>query len=166
MHYPVLNQEQQTTTTSVTILDIHDFARSCGFYGVGPVYIVHPADAMRSLVTDVRDYWISGAGAGRNPARRQVMEMIRVVDSVHAILQEENYQLWYTSAGTEGQAVEVSGLRGLPGNHLIVFGTGSGLDVENMPKPNGWLSAIKGEGKVRHLSVRAALAIYLDRLVR
>jgi len=50
------------------------------------------------------------------------------------------------------------------GNHLIVFGTGSGLDVENLPKENGWLSPIVGIGKVRHLSVRSALAIYLDRM--
>ncbi|MDQ6956635.1 MAG: RNA methyltransferase [Mariprofundaceae bacterium] len=33
-----------------------------------------------------------------------------------------------------------------------------------MPDANGWLSPIVGIGKVRHLSVRSALAIYLDQM--
>jgi len=81
-------------------------------------------------------------------------------------MQRDDYQLWYTSARCVSDETDIRKLADITGKHLIVFGTGSGLDEQNMPKPNGWLSAIKGEGKVRHLSVRAALAIYLDRLFR
>jgi len=76
-----------------------------------------------------------------------------------------DYRLWYTSAVPSGEAcTEPAALTEMPGKHLIVFGTGWGLDVKNMPSENGWLSPIEGVGKVRHLSVRGALAIYLDRL--
>ncbi|MCK5307380.1 MAG: hypothetical protein KAJ73_02100, partial [Zetaproteobacteria bacterium] len=66
----------------------------------------------------------------------------------------------------EDELMDVANLPETEGKHLIVFGTGSGLDYAAMPKPNGWLSPIEGIGMVRHLSVRAALAIYLDRLTR
>jgi len=82
-----------------------------------------------------------------------------------AILKERDFQLWYTSATPpEDASVDPSILLKIKGNHLIVFGTGWGLDHKNMSKLNGWLSPIEGVGKVRHLSVRAALVIYLDRL--
>jgi hypothetical protein len=61
---------------------------------------------------------------------------------------------------------DVAALCREPGPHLIVFGTGWGLDAARLPPPNGWLRPIEGIGTVRHLSVRAALAIYMDRCRR
>jgi len=93
------------------------------------------------------------------------VESVSVVDSLEDAQKEGDYQLWMTSATVaEDQVIEPRELPEMAGNHLIVFGTGSGLDVENLPKENGWLSPIVGIGKVRHLSVRSALAIYLDRM--
>jgi len=163
VHAPVLNRQGESTTTAVTTIDIHDFARSCAFYGVAPVYLVHPADGMHRLVADIQGYWLHGAGAKRNPARAEVLQAVRPIYALQDVA--EDYQVWYTSASPPDEiATGVEALRHLPGRHLIVFGTGSGLDTAALPKPNGWLSPIKGDGMVRHLSVRAALAIYLDRL--
>jgi hypothetical protein len=167
LHYPVLNRKGETSVTAVTSIDVHDFARSCAFYQIGPVYLVHPAEGMHALVHDMSDYWLHGAGGERNPERRQVLQSIRMVHSLEDVLKETDYQLWYTSAqAPEHMCIEPEKLAEMEGKHLIVFGTGSGLDSARLPKPNGWLSPIVGIGSVRHLSVRAALAIYLDRLSR
>jgi len=165
VHHPVLNRNGHTSATAITSIDVHDFARSCAFYDIAPVYLVHPAAGMHALVHDMIDYYQQGAGGARNPARKEVLQAVRCVNSLQEILQQEHYHLWYTSATPPSDAcIEPSILLKTKGKHLIVLGTGWGLDIENMPKENGWLSPIEGVGKVRHLSVRAALAIYLDRL--
>ncbi|MFQ5345489.1 MAG: RNA methyltransferase [Mariprofundus sp.] len=165
VHYPVLNRHGETGSTAITSIDVHDFARTCAFYGIGPVYLVHPAAGMHALIHDMTDYYLQGPGGERNPARRKVLQGIRCVYSMQEILQKHDYQLWYTSASPPVQkCTDPCKLPEIKGKHLIVFGTGWGLDMKNMPKENGWLSPIEGIGKVRHLSVRAALAIYLDRL--
>ena len=165
VHYPVLNRNGETSTTAITTLDIHAFARSCAFYNIGPVYLVHPAPAIQAMVSEMMEYWLHGAGSRRNPERCLVLESLRVVSSLEDAQSDGNYRLWYTSAeADDGVAVSPEKLKNIKGSHLIVFGTGSGLDVSFLPEPNGWLSPIKGIGSVRHLSVRAALAIYLDRL--
>jgi len=165
LHHPVLNRHGETTTTAITALDVHDFARTCAFYDVAPVYLVHPAPAMHALIGDMTNYYLSGAGGDKNPARKTMLESVRCVYSLQEVLDEDDYQLWYTSAeASESNVVEPSKLLEIEGNHLIVFGTGWGLDVQNLPPENGWLSPIEGVGRVRHLSVRGALAIYLDRL--
>ena len=167
LHYPVLNRKGETGATAITSIDVHDFARSCAFYQIGPVYLVHPAEGMHALVDDMTDYWLHGAGGERNPQRREVLQAIRMVNSLENVLEEADYQLWYTSAqASEHMCIEPADLAKRKGKHLIVFGTGSGLDIASLPEPNGWLSPIVGIGSVRHLSVRAALAIYLDRLSR
>jgi len=165
VHHPILNRFGETGTTAITSIDVHDFARTCAFYDVEPVYLVHPAAGMHALIQDMTDYYLEGAGGEKNPARREVLRAVCCVDSVQDILQGSDYHLWYTSASPNGgEVIDPSMLLEIEGKHLIVFGTGQGLDVENLPKENGWLSPIEGIGKVRHLSVRAALAIYLDRL--
>ncbi len=167
IHHPVLNRLGDPSTTAITSMDIHDFARTCAFYDVAPVYLVHPAAGMHAMVQDIITYWLTGEGGKRNPGRREVMKQIRMVNSLKDILQDVDYRLWYTSANPpEGRTRPCETLSSERGPHLIVFGTGWGLNVEEMPEPNGWLSPIVGIGKVRHLSVRAALAICLDRLFR
>ncbi|WP_100264795.1 RNA methyltransferase [Mariprofundus ferrinatatus] len=165
VHHPVLTRSGETGTTAITSIDVHDFARSCAFYDIAPVYLVHPADGMHALIHDMTDYYLNGAGGERNPARREVLQAVRCVKSLADIEGLGEYKLWYTSATPpEGAIVDPADIPKMGGKHLIVFGTGWGLDAEKMPDANGWLSPIEGIGKVRHLSVRAALAIYLDRL--
>ncbi len=165
LHYPVLNRQGETTTTAITSIDVHDLARSCAFYDVAPLYLVHPAAGMRAVVTEMCDHYLHGAGGVRNPDRKRVLASVRCVDSLQTVLDDADYQLWYTSAAAPAsRQVAPAALAAMPGKHLIVLGTGWGLDERQLPNANGWLSSIEGVGKVRHLSVRAALAIYLDRL--
>jgi len=165
VHCPVLNRKGETSTTAITPMDVHDFSRTAAFYDVEHVYLIHPAKGMQSMVADLTGYWKHGEGGERNQGRREVLQLVQVVDSLEDAQLKYDYQLWFTSAQSmDGMTVLPVDLPKMLGNHLIVFGTGWGLDVENLPKANGWLSPIVGIGKVRHLSVRSALAIYLDRL--
>jgi len=167
VHHPIINRKGEQSTTAITSIDIHDFVRTCAMFDVAPVYMVHPAEGMHALVEDVAGYWLEGAGETRNPGRTESIRSLKLAKSLEEVLEDGNYTLWYTSATPPEDAIEdVANLPEIKDNHLIVFGTGSGLDFKSMPKPNGWLSPIEGIGMVRHLSVRAALAIYLDRLGR
>ena len=168
VHAPVLNKQGESSVTSVSSIGVHDFARTCAFYDVAPVYIVHPAEGMRQFVDELTGHWLEGKRGDLNQGRRDVLSAVRVVPDIETILAEDDYQLWYTSAEPPENSRPVAPelLQEKAGKHLIVFGTGHGLDVESLPNENGWLCSIDGIGKVRHLSVRAALAIYLDRLFR
>ena len=168
VHAPVLNKAGESSATSVSSIDVHDFARTCGFYDVSPVYIVHPAEGMRQFVKDIQGHWTTSKRGNLNQGRRDVLSQIKVVSTMDEVLADKDYQLWYTSAEPPEQSAQIAPqeLHKKEGAHLLVFGTGHGLDTENIPDENGWLYSIEGIGKVRHLSVRAALAIYLDRLFR
>ena len=168
VHAPVLNKQGERSVTSVSSIDVHDFARTCAFYDVAPVYIVHPAEGMRQFVEELTGHWVKGKRGELNQGRRDVLSAVQVVPSLETILEQESYQLWYTSAQPPEVSLQIAPelLQEKEGRHLIVFGTGHGLDSSAMPNENGWLCSIEGIGKVRHLSVRAALAIYLDRLFR
>ncbi len=166
VHHPVRNRLGETSTTAVTSLDVHDFARSCAFFGASPVYIVHPAEGMQRLLADILSHYLDGPGGWRNPPRREAMRAVRPVRRLEDAMEDADWKLWYTSATPpETATVSPGELRRMPGRHLLVFGTGWGLDAARLPAPSGWLSPIEGGGKVRHLSVRAALAIYLDRVL-
>jgi len=167
VHHPVINRKGESSTTAITSMDVHDFARSCAFYDAAPVYLVHPAEGMHAMVRDICGYWLDGEGGERNPGRREVLSQVRMLSSLEEVLHDAPYKLWYTSATPPDEGlVAAEALLDEPGPHLIVFGTGWGLDAAGLPSPNGWLRPIEGIGKVRHLSVRAALAIYLDRCRR
>jgi len=168
VHAPVLNKAGESSATSVSSIDVHDFARTCAFYDVSPVYIVHPAEGMRQFVKELTGHWIEGKRGDLNKGRREVLSQVSVVSTLEEVLAKDDYQIWYTSAQPPEDAVVVSAseLSEKGGKHLLVFGTGHGLDADLLPNENGWLCSIEGIGKVRHLSVRAALAIYLDRLFR
>ncbi|MDQ6965920.1 MAG: RNA methyltransferase [Mariprofundaceae bacterium] len=172
VHSPVLNRLGETSTTAITSMDVHDFSRTCAFYDAAPVYLVHPAEGMHAMVKDICGYWEQGAGGERNPGRREVLSQVRMLHSLEEVFEDAVYRLWYTSASPPqdlseaGDLLDAGDLCAQPGPNLIVFGTGSGLDVAGLPPANGWLRPIDGAGKVRHLSVRAALAIYMDRCRR
>ncbi|MDX8401231.1 MAG: RNA methyltransferase [Mariprofundaceae bacterium] len=164
VHHPVLDRRGEPATTAVTPLDVHDFARCCAFYGAGRVYVVHPSAAMRGLVSDMLRYYLDGPGGARNPDRRRILARVRCVACLEEAVADGPHALWATSASPPEGAVRSTALCDMPGRHLLAFGTGGGLDAARMPAPRGWLSPIEGDGMVRRLPVRAALAIVLDRL--
>lgn len=173
VHHPVINSAGQTVTTSVTTLDVHDLARICRTYEVGGLYIVTPLAAQKTLVERLIRHWREGAGASKNPSRKEALTVVEVVDSIDQLM--DNFQF-------EGKAptLVTTGARRLPGDSsfaevkeviaskertVLLFGTGSGLAPEVFERADFLLAPIEGSGDFNHLPVRSAVAIILDRLL-
>ncbi len=174
VHHPVLDREGGVITTAVTNLDVHDIARSSRAYGLEAFYVVHPVPAQRELVERLRAHWTEGGGAKRIPDRKDALALVRVVttlDEAIAALAAGGPapELWATAARAHGRVEPYGALRARldePGPPvLLLFGTGWGLTHELQERVDARIAPIVGVGPWNHLSVRAACAITLDRLL-
>jgi hypothetical protein len=177
VHYPVLDRQGATVTAAITNLDVHDIARTAMTFGVCAFYVVHPIEAQRNLVNRIQRHWIEGSGGKRIPDRVGPMRLVRVVASLEDALKdyspEEQPWLWTTSAGEPTQApalshAQASQLLSEPGPPvMLVFGTGWGLAKPTLASATNQLMPITAArmGSFNHLSVRAAVAILIDRLL-
>jgi hypothetical protein len=175
LHYPVLDREGRTVTSAVTNIDIHDIARSAFTYGVEHFYLVHPIVAQRTLVQRVRTHWVEGSGKERIPDRAPPMQSLRIASNLEEVLGEfgggKDVELWTTSAKVESFVLSHTAARARlrePGSPVVLaFGTGWGLAEEVHRMAQVRLAPIVSPraDRYNHLSVRAAVAILLDRLM-
>ncbi len=173
VHHPVLDRDGGVVTTAMTNLDVHDMSRSAKSYGLEAMYVVHPIDAQRELCERIRSHWVDGSGKRRIPDRAVALALVRSVASLeHAISDMGEPELWTTAASARGQRVTTYGeardnLSQGSRPVLILFGTGWGLAPEVLDRANVRLEPIraKDDSGYNHLSVRAACAITLDRLL-
>jgi hypothetical protein len=180
VHHPVLDGQGALVTTAVTNLDVHDLARTARTYGCSDYFVVHPIAAQRELVERIREHWTDGSSARRIPDRREALRVLRVVDSLEAAVDvlggRSRVEIWATAARRLGEALAFSAARArLEGTGeaagkpvLIVFGTGWGLAPAVVDAADALLEPIRAmgdSGGYNHLSVRAACAIALDRLL-
>lgn len=171
VHHPVRDRAGEVATTAVTNIDVHDVSRSARSYELGATFIVTPIAVQRELVGRILRHWREGDGKRRIPERTEALSRTTVVESV------EDAEAWI--AEREGQAPRLYGtaardlglvvprvpydaVRG-SGPALILFGTGHGLHPLLLDRCVGLLPPIR-EDKYNHLSVRAAVAITLDRI--
>jgi len=171
VHHPVLDRGGTVVTTAVTNLDVHDISRSAHTFGIEDFFVVHPIAAQRELVERIRTHWVDGSGARRIPDRKPAMEIVRIVASLDDVVAAlGDAELWTTSAGA-GATLGFDEARrrvhedGRP--LLLCFGTGWGLAPELRARATEQLAPIaspRPDG-YNHLSVRAAAAIILDRLL-
>lgn len=172
VHHPVVDRQGEVVTTAVTNLDVHDIARSAHTYGVSDFFVVHPVAAQRTLVERIRAHWVTGSGARRIPDRKPAMEGVRIVEGLDAAIQflGGDVEIWVTSASPGGSLGFPSArlLLSQPGPPvLLCFGTGWGLAPVVMRDAARRLVPIESprDDGYNHLSVRAAVAIVLDRLL-
>jgi hypothetical protein len=171
IHYPVLDRAGAVVTTAVTNLDVHDISRSAHTFGVTDFFIVHPVAAQRELVERIRAHWVEGSGARRIPDRKPAMENVRIVATLDdAVAAVGDPELWTTSAGAGATLAFADARRRLreAGRPLLLcFGTGWGLAPAVRARAAEQLAPITSprEDGYNHLSVRAAAAIILDRLL-
>jgi hypothetical protein len=172
-HHPVLDRQGAEVTTAITNLDLHDIARSAFTFGASDFFVAHPVAAQRELATRVREHWIHGSGARRIPDRSAPMGILRVVESLEHALAAlgEGTEVWVTSARAAPDRLPHADARArlrTPGPPvLLVFGTGWGLAPRLVESAHARLAPIlspRPDG-YNHLSVRAAAAITLDRLL-
>jgi hypothetical protein len=176
VHYPVLDRQGGVVTTAITNLDLHDLARSARTYGAGELFIVHPIEAQRLLAERVQQHWVEGSGKRRIPDRATAMERLRVVpsldDAYAALGGRSAIEVWTTAAAARGPDVTpyAEGRRRLAEAEkpvLLLFGTGWGLTGPLVAAAELRLEPIRAREDTgyNHLSVRAACAITLDRLL-
>lgn len=179
VHHPVLDRDGATVTTAITNLDLHDMARSARTYGATELFVVHPIAAQRLLAERIRDHWVSGSGKRRIPDRSDALELLRIVPSIEDAYAElggeagrAGIELWTTAAtARHGDLTDYPAARGRLSQAdkpvLIAFGTGWGLARELIVSADVRLAPIRARAETgyNHLSVRAACAIVLDRLL-
>ena len=173
VHYPCRDRHDKIVTTMITPIDVTDIARSACTYGVTQFFVVTPLRSQQNIAQKLIDFWLKVEPdvAYRRPA----LHLARVVDSLETSLKEVLQR--------EGIAPLLVGTdaRELPGTRIsyeklrelietddrpvyLLFGTGWGLALEVLDRVDYFLPPIWGPTEYNHLSVRAAVAIILDRL--
>ena len=175
VHYPVLDKHGETVATSITNLDIHDLARAATTYNVRRFYVVNPIPGQQWLANRVIQHWMEGYGAEYNPTRQEALRIAKVVGDLEEAAEdmEKDTSCPIVFVGTTARMlphhISFTALREkLQDEHTafcIVFGTGWGLHPSLLMDFDHVLEPIKGAGEFNHLSVRAATAIILDRLL-
>lgn len=177
VHYPVLLGEKNSGASSLTNLDIHDIARSSRSYGLGAFYISTPlADQARVLET-VLHHWTQGKAAKSHADRAEALRIVHHVNIVEEAVQDiyartgQKPRVIATSAqwprDANAPALTPSQVRAWlhEGPVLLCFGTGHGLAPEVLAQCHAALRPLRFSGDYNHLSVRAAAAITLDRIL-
>ena len=176
VHHPVLDRDGEIVTTAMTNLDLHDMARSARTYGASAMYVAHPIEAQRELVRRIREHWVEGSGKKRIPDRALALELVRTTVTLDEAIElaggRAAVEVWTTAAASRGRtASSFSAARERLARSdktvLLVFGTGWGLAPEVLEAADVHLEPIRGApgSDFNHLSVRAACAIALDRLL-
>ena len=174
VHYPVYNRNKDIVCTSVTNFDIHDISRSCGTYEIKGYRLVVPVDAQKKLTERIIAYWQDGTGGQYNKDREQAFKVTDVAESIEDVVKEiekiegQKPLIITTSARTFNNSISYKDLSKQifedDKPYLLLFGTGWGLTDEVMSMSDYILEPIRANSKYNHLSVRAAVAIILDRL--
>lgn len=181
VHHPVLNRKGEVGTTALTNVDIHDIGRSARTYGLQHLFVVTPVTLQQRMVGEILGHWTAGEGATFNPRRAEALRRVTACESLDAAcvaVEERSGKrpvVVVTSAREDSPSLSFAELRArLPSLDrpvLIVFGTGWGLADEAMNLADWRLPAIDCDPSYvehdgyNHLSVRAAAAIVLDRLL-
>jgi len=175
VHHPVYDRIRDVVTTSVTSVDIHDIARAARTFACAPYYLVTPISAQQAMIRRVAEHWVEGEGTKVDHPRVAAMAQIRVVGSLQDAAEDLEARhggkprIVVTGAGFQEGTTTFGDLRReIEANEhpswLIAFGTGWGLTRELVERADVRLEAILGVAGFNHLSVRAAVAIVLDRL--
>jgi hypothetical protein len=180
VHYPIVDKAGKIVATNVTNLDVHDIARACRVYGVDKYFIINPMKEQLMFVSRVLEFWRLGKGNKYNHMRRTALTMVETAESVReaATTLGRNVRI----IGTSARAAQISTdleiplltfkglreeLRGGQDPILLLFGTGFGMADEVFKQCHAVLEPLKGQPPLdyRHLSVRSAVSICLDRLL-
>ncbi len=173
MHYPMRDKENKVVTTSITNMDLHDISRSCRTFGVKNYFVVNPMPAQREIANRVVKHWIKGYGAEYNENRKEAFEYTIITDSLTSVIKDIEEKegktpiIIATTARYQEKAIKIEKLKEVEDKPiLILFGTGWGFTNDMLEFADYVFEPIYGAGDFNHLSVRSAVAIYLDRINR
>jgi len=175
VHYPVFDKNEQRIASAVTTVDLHDLARVARTYAARKFLVITPLADQQELVDRVRRHWTRGFGASYNPDRKTAIELVAVapsldgaVESISSVEGEAPFVMATDAGGQEQNVLSFADARAMLHQDrllFLLFGTAWGLDEQVLRQSNAVLEPIMGVDGYNHLSVRAAAAIILDRLV-
>ncbi len=173
VHYPVYNKNMEKIASSITTLDIHDIARLSRTYEVKRFYVITPLIDQQRIVKAIIDHWTKGYGAKYNPDRKEAIRLVDVVESIEEAVrkieerEKERPVIIATDAKRQKRFISFEDARKILEKKtvFILFGTAWGLHKEVLENVDFVLEPIYGRGDYRHLSVRTAAAIIIDRLI-
>jgi hypothetical protein len=174
LHDKMVDKQGKLITSSLTMIDVHDIARSARTFGVTNVFIAHPAPTLRKLALTLKNHWEEGFGSTYNPNRKDAIELVQIVEDLDEAIQHIDLRtgklpkLVATSAKPGGTRIGFDAfnhhLAASAEPHLLMFGTGWGMSQELLDRADLFLEPINGPTPYNHLSVRSACAIMLDRI--
>jgi hypothetical protein len=174
LHDGMVDKTGKSVTTSLTLNDMQDLARSSRTFGVEKLFVVHSTPAMRKLAKRLQTHWLSGFGSTYNADRKEAMSFLVIASDLEEIIMEVERdtgklpKLVATSARKGPDRLSYASFRKeletTETPHILMFGTGWGMGPELMARAQVVLEPIDGPGDYNHLSVRSACAISLDRL--
>lgn len=175
IHWPVFDRSRKIVCTNVTNFDIHDIARASRTYGVDRYFIVNRMKEQLSFVARVLDHWSLGQGSAYNPKRKTALGMVELAENLDQVLGRFEVKPLIVCTTARDLTIPRIGFKELrekvwdPASPpiLLVFGTGFGLHDSILNQADLLLAPIKGASAddYRHLSVRSAVSIVLDRLL-
>jgi hypothetical protein len=169
------NREGEIVATSVTPIDVHDIARSARTYGAARYFVVTPVPIQQAITWRIRGFWTEGERIREKSRRGEAIEYVSVAEDLEESLA--------TIEAAEGQTPFLVATSARPSNKAmisysdlgvrlrkdgppvyILFGTGWGMADELIDTCDAILPPIMPDASFNHLSVRAAVAIVLDRV--
>lgn len=177
VHYPCLDKAGELQATSVFNVDVHDISRITCTYGFDAYHVIHPVQAQRDMVAAITGFWKTEKANLKNADRSEALSRTHVSESIAAT------QAWIKENLSHEVTTVVTSAIDRPGSltfdqmkmnmhvdpdrertYLWLFGTGYGLSEDVMASADLCVEPIYGPTGYNHLSVRAAVAIILDRL--
>ncbi|MBS3757526.1 MAG: RNA methyltransferase [Desulfobacterales bacterium] len=176
LHHPVKNKNGETIASAVTNLDLHDLSRVAKTYGVTAVYVITPLTDQQALVRKIISHWQEGWGSAYNPKRREALNLVRVIESLDAAVDEigslepgRPVRTIATGAEKNNGVISFAACRqkltSESAAYLLMLGTAWGLTMDIIASADYVLAPIRGNTGYNHLPVRAAAAIILDRVL-
>ncbi len=192
VHHPVIIEGKNSGTSSLTNLDIHDIARLSRTYGLGGYYIVTPLKDQQEVLQGILHHWLEGAAKNSHRDRAEALSLVRCANDINEVVESIGIKtgqkplIWGSSAKfvtsmpkLTGQAlaknpqsspqnISFAGARKALEQKpaLLLLGTGHGLAPEVMNNCDALLRPIRFLSDYNHLSVRAAVAIMVDRILQ
>ncbi|HSW73751.1 MAG TPA: tRNA (guanosine(37)-N1)-methyltransferase TrmD [Candidatus Limnocylindria bacterium] len=160
--------------TSITSLDIHDIARSCKTYGIKEYCLVSPLEDQQKIAKTLLNFWHTGVGVDYNRQRHEAVKHVSIMSTVDEVIAhiESVEGVRPLLVATSARQVEhhkhitfydQGMLWSLQRPLLFVFGTGQGLTPDFIARCDYILPPVGGLTEFKHLSVRSAVAVILDR---
>ncbi len=179
VHYPIKSKDGRIVQTSVTNLDIHDIARTAKTYDLNGYFLIAPPLMQTELIDKIIGHWSHGYGSEYNPDRNEALSLVEKAESIEDACKRIETRnglktvviITDAKIHQDSRNITCNSLQNMlklhDFNFLLLFGTGWGLADAVIAKADYILEPVRPPGRhlYNHLSVRAAAAIIIDRII-